>query len=133
MIEDFNTLKVRCEMGYNEFTGIHLEVCEKGHAEGYIEIEEHHLNPYGTVHGGMIFTMADTIGGFALRSKGTFPTTVSSSINYLKAVSGKRMYAVADVISAGRKIGVSEVKILNDEKIECARAQMTYYNLEIKE
>ena len=80
--------------GFVKLTGIGNVEVDEGYAKGEIEIKPVHLNPIGTVHGGVLFTLADTIGGLASISRGGFSTTVSSDIVYLNpTMNSKKLIA----------------------------------------
>ena len=53
---------------------------EDGEARLEVEVDERHLNPAGTVHGGMLATLVDTTMGAAVRSAddGEVPRLASS-------------------------------------------------------
>ena len=87
--------------GFVKETGIHIVTREDGYARGYFEATDRHANPNASIHGGMLFTLADTIGGAAAESRGRTVTTVSSSINFLKpAFEGDVL--TAEAIEIGR-------------------------------
>ncbi len=73
-------------------------------------------NPLGTVHGGAVCTLLDTVTGCALHTtlpEGVGYTSVEIKVNYLKAVtvSGGRLTAVGTVVKAGSRIGFAEGKL----------------------
>ena len=37
----------------------------KGYAKGRIKLQPKHLNPYGSVHGGCLYSLADSVSGTA--------------------------------------------------------------------
>ncbi len=61
----------------------------EGYALSELEVEPRHLNPYGTLHGGVLYTMADTGMGAALASTlvaGETSATIEINIVYIAAV-----------------------------------------------
>ena len=73
-------------------------------------------NPLGTVHGGAVCTLLDTVTGCALHTtlpEGVGYTSVEIKVNYLKAVTvaGGRLTAVGTVVKAGSRIGFAEGKL----------------------
>ena len=103
-------------------------------AEGYarmeMEIDERCVNPIGTVHGGVIFALADTAGGVAATSRGSIVTTVSGDINYLNAAIGvKKLVATTRELKAGKNVLVYDVTISDETERVIAEARMTYYSL----
>jgi uncharacterized protein (TIGR00369 family) len=70
-------------------------------------------NPLGTVHGGMVCTLLDTVTGCALHTtlpEGVGYTTIEIKVNYLKAVTvdSGPLTAVGTVVKAGSRIGFAE-------------------------
>lgn len=48
-----------------DYLGLKVGPTDKGSAAGEMKIDLHHLNPHGYVHGGVIFTLLDTVMGAA--------------------------------------------------------------------
>lgn len=101
-----------------------------GYAKVEMEIDERHINPIGSVHGGAIFALADSAGGVAAMSHGSFVTTVDGSINYLNpAINVKKLIADTRELKAGKNILVYNVDIRDENGLVIAGARMTYYSL----
>lgn len=123
-----------CEMGFTAYSGIKVTAIEEGYAEGMIEIEEHHLNPRDTVHGGLLYVLTDTIGGLATRTvNGMYafvPATASSSISYLKPTIGtKKLIAKAHVIKFGRRLSVVQTDVYDENDVHLATSLSNYSNI----
>ena len=99
----------------------------KGYAKVEMNLDEKILNIYGLVHGGALFSLADTAAGAASFTTGRESVTLSASINYIKPGTGGRLIAIASEISAGHSTGVYEVFIFNDENKLLCRATVTMY------
>jgi uncharacterized protein (TIGR00369 family) len=70
-------------------------------------------NPLGTVHGGAVCTLLDTVTGCAIHTtlpEGVGYTSVEIKVNYLKAVTAASgpLTAVGSVVKAGSRIGFTE-------------------------
>ncbi len=86
-----------------------------------------------SIHGGVAATLVDTAGGMALRTQFDDPrsgglATVNLNVNYLRPATGD-LTATADVVRAGRSIGVSEVTVtttVDGEETEVATGQGAY-------
>ena len=106
----------------------------EGFAEGRIVIEEHHKNPINTVHGGVMFTLADHVAGVACASTGALGTTIRSSIDYLNPVfDPKEIIAKARPVKLGKNICVYDVDITDEKGDLKARASFSYFILERQE
>lgn len=53
-----------------ELIGIKIIEADEGYCKAELEVDDRHLNPLGTVHGGCLYTLADTVAGFAAASCG---------------------------------------------------------------
>lgn len=127
---DKEELTQACSVGFIDYSGIKMTKAENGYAEGYIDILPHHLNPGGALHGGLVFTIMDTIGGFAARTLGVLPTTLCSNINYLRPTTGvKRLTAKATCIKRGRNISVVRIDLLDDNDVLVASGASNYSDL----
>lgn len=112
---------------------IGIETLERrpGYAKGEIEIKPWHLNVLGVIHGGVLFSLADTISGTAAAASGEYRvTTVSGNINYLRA--GKntsKITAEAVEVKNGKSFSVCDSKIYDDKGVLLATTTMTFYHL----
>lgn len=103
---------------------------DRGFARVEMIIDEHILNIHGFVHGGALFSLADTVAGAASFATGRDSVTLTGSINYIKPGKGGKLIGVATEISAGRTTGVYEVFIYNDEHVLLCRATFTMFFLD---
>ena len=112
------------------FLGIVTTEMTPGYAKGEMYLNVNHINAVGSVHGGAIFALADTIGGAAAASHGTRTTTVSGDFHYLSAAMGsKKLIGVAKEIKYGKRILVYDVEILDEQEKLIAKGTFSYYNL----
>ena len=72
-----------------------------GHAKARMKVREDFLNSHGICHGGLIFTFADTVFGFACNSRNEASVGTSCDITYLRQVAqGEILTAEAKEIHA---------------------------------
>lgn len=79
-----------------------------------------HLNPAGTVHGGLAAALLDTCMGLAIQStldKGVAQTTLEFKISLLRPITPETglIKAEGTVLSRGRRIGTAEGRITDSE------------------
>ena len=79
-----------------------------------------HLNPAGTVHGGLAATMLDTCMGLAIHTKiekGFGSTTLEFKISLLRPITPETGLIKAEgiVLSCGRRIGTAEGRVTDRE------------------
>ncbi len=96
--------------------GYDVVEAEKGRVVVAVEPREEHLNPYGTVHGGLTATLLDTCMGLAVQStldKGFGQTTVEFKISLIRPITPEtgRITAEGVVLSSGRRIGTAEGRL----------------------
>jgi uncharacterized protein (TIGR00369 family) len=75
-----------------------------------------HLNPWGTVHGGLAATLLDTCMGLAIHStldKGMGSTTLEFKISLLRAITVETgvIRGEGRVINCGRRVGTAEGRL----------------------
>ncbi|WP_205314590.1 PaaI family thioesterase [Nocardioides houyundeii] len=89
-----------------------------GRARLEVEVDERHLNPAGTVHGGLLATLVDTTMGAAIRSvlDEETPATSQLSLTYLRPGKPGRLLVTAQVSKRGESITVCEADIEQDGK-----------------
>ena len=116
---------------FREKIGIETLERRPGYAKCEIKIEPWHLNVLGVIHGGVLFSLADTESGTAAAASGEYRvTTVNGSINYLRA--GKntsKITAEAVEIKNGKTFSVCDSKIYDDKGALLATTTMTFYHL----
>jgi len=79
-----------------------------------------HLNPAGTVHGGLAATLLDSCMGLAIQStleKGVGQTTLEFKISLLRPITPETgaIKAEGTVLSRGRRVGTAEGRITDDQ------------------
>ena len=77
-----------------------------------------HLNPWGTVHGGLTATLLDSCMGLAVQStlaKGVSSTTLEFKISLVRAITPEtgEIRAEGKVLNAGRRIGTAEGRVID--------------------
>ncbi|UPM42801.1 PaaI family thioesterase [Halocatena salina] len=116
------------EMPFADLLGVEVTDAADGHAEGWIEMrDELSWNADRVMaHGGVTFTLADTVGGAALVSLIDQPVpTIDMRIDYLSAGTGD-LYAEADVVRCGSHVGVVDVDVFADDDTHLADARGVY-------
>jgi len=97
--------------------GVELTTMDGGRATFHLDARPEHASPLGTVQGGILCVLADAAMGAAyvslLGDDESF-ATVELKMNYLKPVWSGRMTAVAEVVKAGRTIGLVECRITDE-------------------
>jgi acyl-CoA thioesterase len=100
---------------YAALTGIELLEFAEGKARVKLELTKDHLNSGGSVHGGVLFTLADFAFAVAANSHGTVAVAINSCISFFKAVSTGTLFADAKEISYHPKIASYLVEVTNEQ------------------
>ena len=72
------------------------------------------MNPFGSVHGGAFFTLADVAAGMAARTDGRGYVTQQASVQFLRAARAGRITARANVLHRGGTVCLIEVRITDE-------------------
>ena len=109
--EGYDAFPLRSFLGFDIDDGV------DGEAVATLDVDDRHLNPNGVVHGGVVFTLADTAMGRATLSvlgDGHVCASIEVSVRYLRPITGGRLMAAARVLRAGRRIVHLEGRVTVD-------------------
>jgi uncharacterized protein (TIGR00369 family) len=96
--------------------GYDVVEAESGRVALMIEPTDSHLNPWGTVHGGLTATLLDSCMGLAIQSmleKGMGSTTLEFKISLVRAITLEtgQIRAEGNVLNCGRRVGTAEGRV----------------------
>jgi len=96
--------------------GYDVVAAEKGRVVVAVEPSDAHLNPAGTVHGGLTAILLDSAMGLAVQStleKGFAQTTVEFKISLIRPITPEtgRITAEGRVLNCGRRVGTAEGRL----------------------
>lgn len=110
--------------------GIDLVKIAEGYAEAKVITREELYNPIGGIHGGVMYALADTVGGCASYSYGEMITTLDSSFYFLRpALHAEVLTAKAQVIKRGKRALVTDVIVEDQAGTLLAKGTFTYMTL----
>ncbi|MCC6389854.1 MAG: PaaI family thioesterase [Bryobacterales bacterium] len=93
-------------------------------------LQSFHFNPDGSLHGGMIASIADEAVWFAIEhvTGSKFrSTTIELKVNYLRPVANSAVvHARAKVVKAGKTLCVGTVELCDERGTLCAISTVTY-------
>jgi uncharacterized protein (TIGR00369 family) len=104
--------------GFAERLGARPEHTEDGRATVRFEATDEHLNPAGTLHGGVLATLVDTAMGLAVRSTtdGEVPATSQLTVTYLRPGKPGPLTVTAQVRTRGEHLTVCDADVEQDGK-----------------
>lgn len=131
---DFEALKKRLNSSFRYLQSNRMRVTEleAGYAKVEMDIDEQITNIHGFVHGGALFSLADTAAGSAAFTTGRDAVTLTGTINFVRPGTGGRLISIANEIEAGRTIGTYEVFIFNEHDDLLCRGTFTMFFLDKK-
>jgi uncharacterized protein (TIGR00369 family) len=103
--------------GFAGRLGVTVTDTGEGAATLTLEVGDEHLNPAGTLHGGVVATLVDTAMGQAVRTTtedGEVPATSQLTVTYLRPGRPGRLGVQARVRSRGQHLTVCEADVEQD-------------------
>lgn len=114
---------------FDALIGLEYEVAGPELARGTVEVADHHKQPYGIVHGGVLAAIAESLASAATAAavipEGMIAVGLSNQTSFLRPVTGGTIHAEARRRHRGRTTWVWEVDLTDDEGRLCAIVRMT--------
>ena len=86
-----------------------------------VRAEERHLNPGGTVHGGVVYTLVDVSMAEALKTTipegDERPVTIEIKVNYLEPGQAGMLTSNAQVRKGGKRVTIVEAEVAQDGEV----------------
>ena len=98
-------------------------------AEGVMHVSEAVLNPYGTVHGGCLMALADTVAGHNMAAAGKLCVTQSSTVSFLRGAMGAKVFCRSKIEKLGKAISVVSVQQTDEEGSLLTTALFTFHTM----
>lgn len=99
---------------FSQWMGLVIDECGSGYCRLHYTITEDMLNGFGIVHGGILFSAADSAFAFACNSHGPLTVALDANIHYARpAKAGEVLTVEAKEIHLGNRTGIYEVHITN--------------------
>lgn len=132
------------KISFNEFLGFRLEALEKTPVRIGFDMRPEFVGHYvyGRLHGGIISSVLDVVGGLAVMwaiaeyhkhedaeavmARFTHLGTVDMRVDYLRQGIGKRFSAEASVVRLGKRIAACRMSLLNEESTLIATGNANY-------
>ncbi len=103
------------ETGFREALGIRVD----GDGQrAVLDADQRHLNPHGTVHGGVLASLADMVMASAVAAAGDEAeraVTVSLTMTYLRPAQPGRLTAHAELGTRGEHLSIVEADVVQEE------------------
>ncbi len=116
------------EGAFTSYLGIRISQVGALTAEGTVVSLSVHANPMGTIHGGLLFTLMDAVGGAAGASAGRGCSTIDASVQFLRsAVPGETLTCRAECVKEGTNIIVMRMTVSDPKGRALATGTFVYY------
>lgn len=122
---------------YAEYLGIEITDFQAGSATVQLKVEEHMLNAHATLHGGVLYSLADFAFALACNSYGRTAVGLSTTTNFItSARAGDIVIARAIEEKRNHRIGFYRIEVeANNEIIGtveaiCYRKSAYFINIE---
>jgi uncharacterized protein (TIGR00369 family) len=123
---------VRKRFGSSKFAqwmGLSLVELGDGTSEVRLDLEPHHFNPGGIVHGGVIATLIDGCIGLALRTELGMDkdhVTVDLNVQYISAMRSGVLLGRGRAIRVGDRVSHGEAELTNEQGRLVAKGSATF-------
>jgi len=103
-----------CNVG--RLLGIEIVDVEKGMARGRMLVTKEHINVFGGIHGGILFTFADHVGGACGNSLEYKALLVESKARFKKSArEGQTIYAEARLVHSRKKVDRIDITVTGED------------------
>ena len=92
-------------------------------------VTDRNINPYGTAHGGYLYTLCDTVAGVTAATMGDYAVTMQGNINYVKPAQKDDVLTITGrICHNGSKTKVISVNIINQDDLLICTSTFTMFN-----
>ena len=117
--------------GFRKACGIHIDYDSRSDSfTGWLEVLPMHLNGSGHIHGGLLYTLADNVGGANARQYSDHVTTLDSDFHFLSSTATRYLRGRSELIRNGGAIVVLQIRLYDDCDEVLAEGTFTYYKLD---
>lgn len=109
---------LRGDRASTELLGMVVEEMSEGHAVVTMRVRDDMLNGHAIIHGGLVFTLADTAFAMACNAEGTMTVSTGAEITFFApAHSGDVLTATATLRSKRGRNGIYDVEVRSEAGI----------------
>jgi acyl-CoA thioesterase len=107
--------------------GVEMLAYGDGRATARLEVAAHHLNSAGSLHGGVIFSLADVAFSAASNSHGVLAVSIDAGISYFQAVTAGTLTAEAREVARNPKLATYLIDVTDESGTLIAHFRGTVY------
>lgn len=106
---------------FSQWLGIQVLAVEEGYAKIRMTLRPEMLNGFGVIHGGVMFSLADSAFAFACNNRNNLSMALDTSITFTKSTRpGEVLTAEAKELHNGRSTGLYLVTVTNQKNEQVA-------------
>jgi len=99
---------------FTAWMGLEIDAVNTGYCKLHYTVKEDMLNGFNSIHGGVLFSAADSAFAFACNSHGLLTVALDVSISFTRAAkTGEVLTVEAKELQKGNRTGVYDVKTTN--------------------
>jgi acyl-CoA thioesterase len=100
---------------FSQWLGLEIDESGAGYCRLHYRVNDQMLNGFGIVHGGVIFSAADSAFAFACNSHGVLTVALDVSISFTRpARTGDLLFVEAREIHLGNRTGIYDIRTTNE-------------------
>lgn len=119
--------------GFRDLVGTELASAGDGRAVVNVRAEDKHLNPNGTVHGGVVYTLVDVSMAEALNTTiaegDERPVTIEIKVNYMNPGKPGTLVSTAQIRKGGKRVTIVEAEVSQEDSGEVVALATGTYTL----
>ena len=101
---------------FTKWMGLQIDEIGEGYCKLHYYVKDEMLNGFLSIHGGILFSAADSAFAFACNSHGVFAVALDVTISFARpAKLGDLLIVEAKEIYVGKKTGIYDIKTTNEK------------------
>ncbi|HXP50338.1 MAG TPA: hydroxyphenylacetyl-CoA thioesterase PaaI [Bacteroidia bacterium] len=118
---------------FSKWMGLQVDEIAVGYCKLHYRVKDNMLNGFSNIHGGILFSAADSAFAFACNSHGIFTVALDVTISFTRpAKTGDLLTVEAKEIYLGKKTGLYDIKTTNEKGELVALFKGTAYRTSTK-
>ncbi len=128
-MQDMTDYSRAADSAFDQFYGLRLVVCTADEVRGELDVEPHHLQPTGILHGGVYCSIAEALASHGTNQgvghRGQVGLGLSNATSFLRPAKPGPLSAIATPQHRGRTTWVWDVMISDAAGRTCAISRVT--------
>jgi acyl-CoA thioesterase len=101
---------------FSQWLGLQVDEIGPGYCRLHYTVKEDMLNGFSCIHGGILFSAADSAFAFACNSHGRITVALEVSISFTRpATTGEKLTVEAKELYLGNKTGLYDIRTTNEK------------------